>query len=159
MRSPSDDLTADQRRVLADIDEDGVHIVDLQESDDRPGCSYSVGMWHSFEQPEVIVYGLPPEVARALIDAVADEAAEGAEFAAGARHAGLLQAYSVRFLAVPKAKLRECLPVACWAHENDDFPALQIVWPDKQGRWPWDPDTRDGFREAQPVLGAPEPGT
>ena len=34
--------------------------------------SYTVGLWHSFEQAEVVVFGLPEEVAHELLNAVAD---------------------------------------------------------------------------------------
>ena len=55
------------------------------------------------------------------------------------------------FRALPKAHFRAHLGAAIWAHEGEDFEAVQLVWPDKQGRWPWD-DAREGFRALQPVL-------
>ena len=44
------------------------------------------------------------------------------------------------------------LQKACWAYEGEEFPVVQLVWPDKQGRWPWEDGVRAGFRDAQPVL-------
>jgi hypothetical protein len=157
MRTRTDDLSPTEQEVLASVEADGLHVVEVPETADAPGCSYSVGLWHSFEQPEVIVFGLPGEIARDLLDAIADEAAEGVTFAAGGKHEGLLHGFPVRFVAVPRERIAANLPLACWAHEGDDFPVLQLVWPDKQGRWPWDPSTREGFREAQPVLGPQDP--
>jgi hypothetical protein len=29
---------------------------------------------------------------------------------------------------------------------------VQLVWPDKQGRWPWQDDVRRGFAALQPLL-------
>jgi len=156
MRDRSDQLTPAQRRVLDDVDENGVHVVRVPASEDWPEHCYSVGLWHSFEQPEVVVFGLPSDIANELIEAIADEAAEGATFATNDRHDGLLHAYSVRFEAVPKAMVADRLPIAAWANQGEEFPVLQIVWPDKQGHWPWDSGVRDGFREMQPVLGRME---
>ena len=39
------------------------------------------------------------------------------------------------------------------AYDGEDFACVQLVWPDKQGRWPWDAAVREGFVAMQPVLG------
>lgn len=153
MRASTDDLTPADRKILEDVEESGLHVVTVAGEGGRPGYSFTVGLWESFGQPEVVVFGLPQEIAHELLELLADEADEGHRFLAGTRHEGLLQDYPVRFFEVPKSRYAEYLGSACWAYEGDDFPAVQLVWPDKQGRWPWDPDGRDGFREAQPVLG------
>lgn len=152
MRALDDSLTDSERRILTDIDENGLHVVEVEDDAGEPAYAFSVGMWESFGQADVAVFGLPPEAAAALLEAIADDAAEGKTFAADSRHEGLLQGYPVRFLAVPKAFYAEYFPEAVWAYGNDDFPVLQLVWPDKQGRWPWEPGVREGFRDAQPVL-------
>jgi hypothetical protein len=30
---------------------------------------------------------------------------------------------------------------------------VQLVWPDKEKRWPWQDGVRQGFRDVQPLLG------
>lgn len=149
-------MTVAERQVLDDVDENGLHVVHVPEGDEKPAYSYSVGLWHSFGTPEVLVFGLEPEIAGDLIEAVADEAAEGRAFAVDSRHDGLLHGYSVRFVAVPDHCRTTHLPLAHWAYGDQPFPILQLVWPDKQGRWPWSPDARVGFRSVQPVLSPPE---
>ena len=157
MRSATNDMTRSELKVLADIDTDGVHIVHVPESDGQPGYSYTIGLPYSFEHAEVVVFGLSPDVAEELLNAVADEAADGAKFAADAQHDGLLHGYPVRFFAVAKGWYGQFLQTALWAHEGDGFECLQLVWPDKQGRWPWHDDVREGFAEMQPVLERLEP--
>ncbi|MCU0866428.1 MAG: DUF4262 domain-containing protein [Planctomycetes bacterium] len=156
MREPAADHTPEQQQLLADIAESGVHIVHV-EVDDGATYSYTVGLWERFEQPEVIVFGLPDDVAGDLLDTVADEVAEGRKFRAGEKHDGLLVGYPARFFDVPKALLELLLPDAVWAYQDTEFPCVQLVWPDKQGRWPWEPGVRDGFAAAQPVPGRPAP--
>jgi hypothetical protein len=153
MRSRSDDHSPAERQLLDDIEGAGLHVVHVPGKGALPACSHSVGLWESFQQPEVVVFGLPPEVAGELIEVVADEADEGHRFLDGTRHEGLLDDYPVRFVEVPKARYAEFLAAASWAYEGDGFPAVQLVWPDKQGRWPWDPEARTGFAQSQPVLG------
>lgn len=154
MRARTDELLPPDRQLLDDVDEYGVHIVHVPENDDgEPGFSFTVGLWHSFEQPEIVVFGLPEEVAHDLLNSIADEAAEDKKFLSDTRHEELLVGYAVRFVAVPKERYGDYLGSAMWAYEGADFPCVQLVWPDKQGRWPWEPGVREGFAESQPVLG------
>lgn len=152
MRAIDDSLTETERQILVDVDANGLHVVHVEDEAGEPAYSFSIGLHESFGQAEVVVFGLPAAAAEALLEAIADDAADGKSFVADSRHEGLLQDYPVRFLAVPKAFYREYLGEAVWAYEGDGFPALQLVWPDKQGRWPWDPAVREGFRDSQPVL-------
>jgi hypothetical protein len=153
-----DDATDDvERKVLADVEEHGLHIVHIPTDDDGPGYSFTIGLWHNFEQPEVVVFGLPMEVAEELLNALADDADGGKRFLADERHEGLLVGYPVRFVAVPVELHGEFLGTAVWAYAASEFPCVQMVWPDKQGRWPWEPGVRDGFAQAQPVLGRAAP--
>ncbi|MEO6596618.1 MAG: DUF4262 domain-containing protein [Planctomycetota bacterium] len=157
MRARTDDLPDSDKLLLDNVEEYGVHVVHVPAEAGSAGFSFTVGLWHSFEQPEVILFGLPGEVAHDLLNALADEADEGKRFLANSRHEGLLQNYQVRFLEVPKAAYAEYMGAASWAYEGHDFSAVQLVWPDKQGRWPWDAAARQAFRDSQPVLGTREP--
>lgn len=153
MRARSAALEPADLKLLDDVEQFGVHIVHVPEDGDGPGFSFTVGLWHSFEQPEVVVFGLGEDIAHELLNAIADEAADGTRFLAGSRHDDVLVGYPVRFVAVPEGRYDEFLGAAVWAYEHADFPAVQLVWPDKQGRWPWEPGVREGFAAAQPVLG------
>jgi hypothetical protein len=153
MRERTDDLPPPDAKLFDDIDEYGVHIVHVPEDDDDPAYSFTVGLWHSFEQPEVVVFGLPEPVAHELLNSLADECSEDRKFLPDSRHDGVLVGYPVRFVAVPKQHYDGYLGSAVWAYEGDEFPCVQLVWPDKQGRWPWDNGVREGFADSQPVLG------
>jgi hypothetical protein len=157
MRPRSDDLEPADRKLLDDVDEFGVHIVHVPDDEEGPGYSFTIGLWHTFEQPEIVVFGMPEDVAHDLLNSLADDAAENKKFVADSRHDEVLVGYPVRFLAVPAERYAEYLGAAVWAYEGTAFPCVQLVWPDKQGRWPWDAGTRDGFAASQPVLGRSSP--
>lgn len=153
MRQPSDDLSPAEKKVLQDVFEEGVHIVHVPPTDGGPCFAATIGLWFHFEQPEVIVFGMPEEVAEDLLNAIADAADDGQRFAPGDRPKDLLVGYSVQFLEVPAERVAEYLGTAQWAYDGSEFPVVQLVWPDKQQRWPWDDDVREGFRDAQPIIG------
>jgi len=156
MREPDPNLTENEARVLADIGEYGVHIVHVLEGDQGHGFSYTVGLTCSFEHPEVIVFGLPEQIAHELLNAIADNASNGAQYVAGATADDLLHGYPVRMLGVAADDHGDYLGLAQWAYEGAEFEVVQLVYPDKQGRWPWDDSASKGFQDAQPVVGRRE---
>ena len=85
--------------------------------------------------------------------AVAEQVAEGARYIGGSRHDDLLQDYPVRVLTISSEPHRELFGMAQWAYEDGPFETVQLVYPDKQGRWPWTEGIGQGFRRNQPVIG------
>ena len=65
----------------------------------------------------------------------------------------LLEGYLCEFLRVPASTYREFFGYARWFYKGDSFEALQCVWPDRHGRFPWDGDVTEGVRARQPLLG------
>ena len=60
MRPATAALSPPALKILTDVEDYGMHVLHVPEDDKKPGGSFSVGLWHTFEQPEVIVFGLPP---------------------------------------------------------------------------------------------------
>lgn len=153
MRQITDDLTEAGREVLQNIADQNVHVMHVTTDEGVPSFAYTVGLWHHFQQPEVIVFGLDVDAAEALLHNVADACADGARFGHGDKHDGLLVGFAVRFLDVARDVGCERLGAAAWAYEGEDFESVQLVWPDKEKRWPWEGGVRQGFADLQPLLG------
>jgi Domain of unknown function (DUF4262) len=115
--------------------------------DDRAPYSYTIGL-HSRGLPELLVTGLYPEFAARFLNHLADDAVRGELFTPGER---------INFLGRPLVEIVEVEhPDAhmdfAIALGGPDVRAMQLVWPDDHGRWPWDAQWNDG-RGRQPVLG------
>jgi hypothetical protein len=54
---------ASERKVLEDIAEYGWHCVNIFAEDDLPPYSFTVGVFDTYKHPELIIFGLPREVA------------------------------------------------------------------------------------------------
>ena len=48
----------DERRVIEDVQQYGWHIVGVDDDQEGPGFAYSIGLYHTLNQPEIIVFGL-----------------------------------------------------------------------------------------------------
>lgn len=73
----------------------------------------------------------------------------GHRFVAGDHTDEVLQGYDVRLGAVSEARRVELLTWADWANQREPFDALQVILPDRAGRWPDEP-AYQGF--PQPLL-------
>ncbi len=151
-----DDERAHDERIRRDVQEHGCHIAIVPGS--SPGttfCAFTVGLWRN-GHPEVVVFGLEQAAAEEILDLVQEEVDDGQRFAAGERRDGLLHQYPVTFGAVTPDKVAVFEPAVRF-HGNADFPMLQLFWPDRQGRFPWDAGVQELCRRSQPLL-APRDG-
>ncbi|MEY8016214.1 DUF4262 domain-containing protein [Mycobacterium servetii] len=120
--------------------------VQYVESERRP-FAYTVGLTRC-DLPELLITGVSPQRAVGLLNAVAFQAVNRGAFTAGARMT-LPAGSRVELVEVehPDAHLKFAT-----AFFGNQMSALQVVWADERGRWPWAPDFDDG-RGSQPVMG------
>jgi hypothetical protein len=115
--------------------------------DERRPFAYTVGLTER-GLPELMMTGVCPECARQSLNSAARKALNGDLLAPGMQ------------ITLPDGQLVEVVYVT---HPNahlgcavgmfgERVTALQLVWADGQGRWPWAADFDDG-RGTQPVLG------
>jgi hypothetical protein len=124
-----------EQKALDDVQLHGLHIVNVLEDGKLPGFAYTVGLYRTFQHPEVLVYGLPQERAHQILNDLADNLRAGQRYVAGGAYEDLLERYPCTFRLVPPAHYGEHLGWAAWFNETNDFPALQLIYPDKEGRW------------------------
>jgi len=149
MREPRDEHEA---KTIADVLTHGWHVLKVLEDDAGPGFAYTVGLRHSFGHPELIVVGLAPDVGHALLNLAGESIRQGGRYAEGIDYDDLLRGHACRFRDVPVSQFRPYLGWALWFYEGPSFPALQLIWPDPDGRWPWDPAVDPAIRDLQPVI-------
>jgi hypothetical protein len=114
----------------------------------RPPYAYTVGL-AAHGRPELVVTGMPYDRAVELLNAVAEHVA----------HADAPRPGEV--LSLPGGPVTEIVRVTepavhlavAAALNGPQFTALQLVYADDRGHWPWDAGFRGG-NGGQPVLGA-----
>lgn len=120
----------------------------VQRERTRAPYAYTVGL-PRHQRPELIVTGLPYDRAVALLNSVAEHVVHATAPQPGEvvplRGGPVIEIVRV---AEPGVHLK-----AAAAINGPGFTALQLVYADERGRWPWDPGFRGG-NGGQPVLGA-----
>lgn len=148
--TPDDDY---DRKLLADIQNYGWHLVAIQEEEDQPDYVFSVGLYHTLGEPEICIFGLSDtRVMGQIINGIGKLMREGQRFEDWHASDEILEGYPCIFRSVGKSLYPQYLGYARWFYEGDDFPVLQCVWPDTHGYFPWQREFDSQFLPDQPIL-------
>lgn len=146
-------LTNSDKKLLADIEQHGWHIVHVLADETGPGFSYSVGLYHTFKHPEIIFIGPEQDMTQVLINNIGEDLKSGKTFVANQDYSDILDHVQCRMLEVKKEHYKEYFGYAQWYYKSDDFPVLQCVFPTGSGIFPWDENAPEGFVKFQPIIG------
>jgi hypothetical protein len=141
------------KKLLDDIKTYGWHILKVfDENGEMPDFAYSVGAYHSFNQPEIILCGLELDDMHKIINEVVEAMKAGKQILADTPYPDFLDGYDCVFRPVKKSHYEEYLGYANWFYKGEDFPALQCFWPDRNGHYPWEENFAQGLIDFQPRL-------
>lgn len=120
----------------------------VQRERSRPPYAYTVGL-AAHDRPELVVTGMSYDRAVNVLDRVAEHALH----ADAPRPGELLPLRGGPVIEIVRVTEPGVHLAVAAALNGPQFSALQLVYADDQGRWPWDAGYHGG-RGGQPVLGA-----
>jgi hypothetical protein len=141
--------------VLRNVRKHGCHIVGLPDGERGPGYAFSVGLFANYSHPELVIFGLGSDTSVKIINDVRDRAAAGHKFVDGDISDDILEGgYKVCFWDVPLKAYDSYLGTAIWFYAKSPrpFPCLKIIWQDRHGRFPWEPECIPEVKADQPLL-------
>ena len=149
-------LDAGDLRLLADVAQAGYHVVTGPSTGSTPAFAFSVGLFRTFDHPEVAVFGLSVEPLHAGVRRIGERIRGGERFDEGDLVDGLIDGRAVTFRRIVPRHYATHLGHAVWYHGGARFPAIQAIW-SEGGHFPWDRWFPRDLRDAQPVLFEPQP--
>ena len=148
------------RKLITDVAMFGFHIVqipagDLAEgsADELAGWSFTVGLHHRFDHPELVLFGLPDPVRGTILSDLGQRVVRGERLDLEAPLEGVIEGYPLRFGSVRPRWYTPFLGYALWFYAGEPFPVWQVSWPDRSGAFPWDRAEPDHPSILQPLLG------
>ena len=127
--------------------------IEAGESDDEPAFAYTVGLYKTYDHPELICIGLPTDVMHVMLNNCGHLIKTGPKPPVGPPFAEVLDDFKVLLREVrARNSYDEHVGYAIWLNGGREFPLLQLVWPDKEGRFPGDPGTHPLMAKKQPLL-------
>ena len=141
-------------RLIRDVIEYKCHIIGIPEDDEGPSYSFSIGLYLHFNHPEIVIFGLNHEVAGTVINEICRVVEKGRRFQNQEITNELFVNSSATTIDVHPKFYKDFFGTALWFYRSigDKFPFMQVVWPDKQGCFPWNSDSDKKSRDLQPIL-------
>lgn len=147
----------DDAKRFADVAGYGWHVLKVFGKSEMPGWAFSIGLYKNFNQPEIVVFGLNDDLMHLIINSIGEDIRSGKSFAIDGLYPDLIDVYSCTFKPVNQVWYPHFLGYANWFYKGQEYPALQCIWPDKNSRFPWEPDFNPNWVWAQPLLFHDEP--
>ncbi len=146
-------MATPEQQIKSNIKKYGVHIIHVLEEDEDPNFSYTIGLYETYQKPEIIIIGLKQDLHQVLLNNIAYDYKEGREFENGKMEDDILDGYQCLLLNVDKKYYEEYLGIAMDYYTGKDFPVMQIIWPTPGNQYPFDKKAPSGFKKWQPILG------
>lgn len=150
--APADALDDDEKSFVAKIREHGWLNTSVTSDEEGPGFSYTSGLWVNARQPEVIMFSMKREIAHDVFWDLFRDAQAGRGLKQGVRTDQVFANLPAYVFPVAEKYYREYLGWNRWLYAGDNFPCLQIVWPDRDGVFPWQDGFDPTFAHDQPDL-------
>jgi hypothetical protein len=139
--------------VLANINEFGWHCVNVVEDDTHPPWSYTIGLYETWEHPEFIIVGRSRATSHAMLQTLSKDIELNDPPNLTDPDGHVLLGFECHFIEVDTLYYSDYVGFALWHYRKRKFPMYQIVWPNEDGLYPWDPLATGLFKEWQPLLG------
>ncbi|MBV9109025.1 MAG: DUF4262 domain-containing protein [Gemmatimonadetes bacterium] len=146
------DLDDVDREFLENLARHDTVVVRVGSPNPTPDWAFTVGLHARFDHPEVVIFGLRPETAHAILNDLRDQVRTGTRFDAGMRTDALLEGMDCAFREVQDDWHYPFLGRMDWYYRGEHAPVLQLFWPDREGRFPWDDGFDARFADDQPLL-------
>jgi hypothetical protein len=95
------------KKLIDDIREFRWHVLKVLGDDSGPGFAYSVGLFKTFNHPEIIIIGLKLDLAHILINNIGEDIKKGKQYHSGQLYTDILDDFKCLMLDVSKENYKE----------------------------------------------------
>lgn len=126
-----------QEKIAAEVEKHDWLVFKIID-DELPPFAYTVGLYASFNHPEIIISGITVDTAHVILNDLGTGIRTGIIREADVRYDDILEGHNCVFKYVADSKYNEFLGQVMVYYHDQHVPVLQCVYTDKQGRFPWE---------------------
>ncbi|WP_018686466.1 DUF4262 domain-containing protein [Actinokineospora enzanensis] len=112
--------------------------------------AYTVGLGHTLDRPEVSMFGLDVEDMQHWLNHVVELSRDNGWPELDQDFTGVIDGVPTRLRQVDPSWGNSLFAASTHFYLGTPPPVLQLVWPDAEGRWPWEEGVDEDCRLAQP---------
>jgi len=139
-------------QTRTNIEKYGLQVIMVSGSDYSPSFAYSIGLFETYKQPEIICFGLPNKIGHQIINDVAELIKNGETIKTYTNYDNIFRKSRAEFLPVDDRNIHDYFGAALNYYDKHKFPAVQLVWTDRNDRFPWEENFEEKFLYDQPLL-------
>lgn len=139
-------------KTKSNIEKFGLHVIIVSSTPYLPSFAYSIGLWETYRHPEVICFGLSNDLGHAIINDIAEIIKGGEELKIGKTYLEIFKDSKACFLEVDRRNIADYFGAALNYYGNNHFEALELIWTDRNDRFPWEENFEEEFLFTQPLL-------
>ena len=151
MKTEQEHNCRDKNRTTSDIQKFGLTVIIIEATEYSPSFAYSIGLWQGFNHPEIICFGLSTKTLHTIINNAAEIVKGGDTIKLGIVYDQLFEKSSAEFIEVDSRNLNDYFGAAI-DYYGITFPAFQLIWTDRQNKFPWQEGFEEEFIYKQPLL-------
>jgi hypothetical protein len=140
------------KKTKHNIQKYGLQVISIRASEYLPSFSYSIGLLESYQHPELICFGLSTDLMHALINDAAVMIKQGEKLESGRNYDNIFANSVAQFVQVDARNVPDYFKLALKHYQLDQIPAMQLVWTDRENRFPWEMGFEEEFIYKQPLL-------
>ena len=152
MIDPKEHKHFDEQKLYADIENFGWTVLLMPETDYLPSFAYTVGLWESYKHPELISFGLTTKTLQLILNDACEIIKSGQIIEINKSYDDFFENSKTEFIKVDNKNIVDYFGNAINYYDAQDFPALQLIWTDRNNNFPWDKDYEEEFKFKQPLL-------
>ncbi|MCP2025051.1 hypothetical protein L1276_000191 [Flavobacterium sp. HSC-32F16] len=140
------------RDIKINIEKYGLQVILIEATDYLPSFAYSIGLWEKYNHPEIICFGFSTSLLHTLINNAAEIIKNNETIVEAKNYSDIFENSRAEFLKVHPNNISDYFGTAINFYKRADFPALQLVWTDRNNKFPWEENFEEEFLYRQPLL-------
>ena len=144
--------TLAEKRIIEDVEKFGWHVGLFEPTENEPSFAYTIGLWKTYGHPEIISYGMTTKTLHEILNNAGEKVKEGNTLTIDQEDMDIFETVPAQFITVDKNRISDYFGYCMWFNDYKDFPALQLVWTDRHGQFPWHPEFEKEFYNRQRIL-------
>lgn len=139
-------------RTKLNIEKFGLQVMMVSSDGYNPSFAYSIGLSQTYNHPEIICFGLPGDLGHAILNDVNEIIKQQGAIKPDREYDNIFKTGKSVFLKVDKRNIEDYFGVAIDYYEEEKFEALQLIWTDRNDKFPWEENFEEKFLYSQPLL-------
>ncbi len=149
---PQHDCDKADNKIIEDVNTYGWSVVMIEAIAYLPSFAYTIGLWKTYSHPEIIAFGLTVKTLHLVLNDLGDAIKKGKPYEPNVNYSDIFENSDVKLIPVDRRNIKDYFGYAIWFNKNAEFPAMQLVWTDRNNKFPWEENYQEEFLYRQPLL-------